>query len=112
MVFFQILVFIMAMVMDSGGIILILTPIFLPTIKALGFDPVWFGICFVINLEIGYMTPPFGMNLFYMKGIVPPGVSMGDIYRSVIPFAVVEYAGLILIMAFPGIAMWLPYKLF
>jgi tripartite ATP-independent transporter DctM subunit len=112
MIFFQILVFIMAMVMDSGGIILILTPIFLPTIKALGFDPVWFGICFVINLEIGYMTPPFGMNLFYMKGIVPRGVSMGDIYRSVIPFAIVEYAGLILIMVFPGIAMWLPYKLF
>ena len=112
MIAFQILVLIMAMVMDSGGIIMILTPIFLPTIKALGFDPVWFGICFIINLEIGYMTPPFGMNLFYMKGIVPPGISMGDIYRSVIPFAIVEYVGLVFIMVFPEIAMWLPYKIF
>ncbi len=112
MIFFQVLVFFMAMLMDAGGIILILTPIFLPAIKAAGFDPVWFGICFVINLEIGYITPPFGMNLLYMKGIVPPEITMGDIYRSVIPYTTVELLGLAIVMAFPQIAIWLPYKLF
>ena len=112
MIFFQALVFVMAMLMDAGGIILILTPIFLPSIKAAGFDPVWFGICFVINLEIGYITPPFGMNLFYMKGIVPPGITMGDIYRSVVPYTAVELLGLSIVMVFPKIATWLPYKLF
>jgi tripartite ATP-independent transporter DctM subunit len=112
MIFFQALVFVMAMLMDAGGIILILTPIFLPSIKAAGFDPVWFGICFVINLEIGYITPPFGMNLFYMKGIAPPGITMADIYRSVIPYTAVEVLGMAIVMAFPKIATWLPYKLF
>lgn len=112
MIFFQCLVLVMAMLMDAGGIILILTPIFLPAIKAAGFDPVWFGICFVINLEIGYITPPFGMNLFYMKGIAPPGITMGDIYRSVVPYTAVELLGLAIVMVFPKIATWLPYKLF
>ena len=57
------------------------------------------------------MTPPFGFNLFYLKGIVPEGITMGDIYRSVIPFTIVETTGMILVMIFPQIAVWLPYKL-
>ena len=111
-IFFQVVVFVMAMLMDSGGIILILTPIFLPVAKAMGFNSLWFGILFIINLEIGYMTPPFGMNLFYLKGIVPPGISMGDVYRSVVPYTAVELVGLVLVMMFPQIAIWLPYKVF
>ena len=72
----------------------------------------WFGILFVINMEIGYMTPPFGFNLFYLKGIVPPGITMVDIYRSVIPYTIVESTGLALVMIFPQIAVWLPNQLF
>jgi TRAP-type mannitol/chloroaromatic compound transport system permease large subunit len=83
-------------------------PVFLPIVTGLGFDPIWFGILFIINMEIGYMTPPFGFNLFYLKGIAPPGVTMSDIYRSVIPYTAVEIAGLALIMVFPGVALWLP----
>jgi len=111
-VFIQIVIFILAMVLDPAGIMMITVPIFLPFVKAHGFDPLWFGILFTINMEIGYMTPPFGFNLFYLKGIVPPSISMGDIYRSVIPFTIVESAGLALVMIFPQIATWLPYKVF
>jgi tripartite ATP-independent transporter DctM subunit len=111
-VFIQIVIFLLAMVLDPAGIMMITVPIFLPFVVAHGFDPLWFGILFVINMEIGYMTPPFGFNLFYLKGIVPPSISMGDIYRSVIPFTIVESAGLALVMIFPQIAIWLPYKVF
>lgn len=107
-IFIQIVIFILAMVLDPAGIMMITIPVFLPIIKAQGFDPLWFGILFVINMEIGYMTPPFGFNLFYLKGIVPPGISMGDIYRSVIPYTLVELTGLVIIMILPQIALWLP----
>ena len=99
------------MVLDPAGIMMITVPVFLPIIKAHGFDPLWFGILFVINMEIGYMTPPFDFNLFYLKGIVPHGITMGDIYRSVIPYTLVESTGLALVMIFPQIAVWLPNKL-
>jgi tripartite ATP-independent transporter DctM subunit len=110
-IFIQVVIFILAMVLDPAGIMMICVPIFLPVVKAVGFDPVWFGILFVINMEIGYMTPPFGFNLFYLKGIVPAGITMGDIYRSVIPYTLVESMGLAIVMIFPQIAIWLPYKL-
>jgi tripartite ATP-independent transporter DctM subunit len=111
-VFIQIVIFILAMVLDPAGIMMITVPIFLPFVKAHGFDPLWFGILFTINMEIGYMTPPFGFNLFYLKGIVPPSITMGDIYRSVIPFTIVESTGLAIVMIFPKIATWLPYAVF
>src|SRR5690554_3144085 len=91
---------------------MITLPVFIPIITALGFDPIWFGILFVINMEIGYKTPPFGFNLFYLKGVVPPSVTMNDIYKSIIPFVLVEIVGIILIMIFPEIATWLPELLF
>lgn len=111
-IFIQAVLFLLAMVLDPAGIMMICLPIFLPLIKSHGFDPIWFGILFIINMEIGYMTPPFGFNLFYMKGIVPPSISMSDIYRSVVPFAIVESTGLALVMIFPSIATWLPNLLF
>jgi len=111
-IFIQVIIFLLAMVLDPAGIMMITVPIFLPFVKAHGFDPVWFGILFTINMEIGYMTPPFGFNLFYLKGIVPPSITMGDIYRSVIPFTIVESTGLALVMIFPQIAIWLPNKIF
>jgi tripartite ATP-independent transporter DctM subunit len=111
-IFIQVVTFILAMVLDPAGIMMITVPIFLPFVKAHGFDPLWFGILFTINMEIGYMTPPFGFNLFYLKGIVPPSITMGDIYRSVIPFTIVESTGLAIVMIFPKIATWLPYAVF
>ncbi len=110
-IFIQFIIFLLAMVLDPAGIMMICIPVFLPVVKGLGFDPLWFGILFVINMEIGYMTPPFGFNLFYLKGIVPPNITMGDIYRSVIPYTLVELTGMIIVMIFPQIAIWLPNKL-
>jgi len=111
LIFIQILLVFLGMVLDPVGIMLITLPVFLPIVTAAGFDPVWFGVLFIINMEIGYMTPPFGFNLFYLKGIVPPGITMADIYRSVIPYTLVEIAGLAIVMAFPAIALWLPNRL-
>lgn len=104
----MVIVFILAMVLDPVGIMLITLPVFIPIVKSLGFDPIWFGILFVINMEIGYKTPPFGFNLFYLKGVVPPGITMKDIYTSVVPFVIIEILAIAIIMIFPGIATWLP----
>ena len=94
----MVIIFFLGMVLDPVGIMMITLPVFIPIITALGFDPIWFGILFVINMEIGYKTPPFGFNLFYLKGVVPPSVTMNDIYKSIIPFVLVEIVGIILIM--------------
>ena len=111
-IFFQIIIFLFAMVMNSTTIMMITIPIFLPVVKALGFDPLWYGVLFIVQMEIGYMTPPFGYNLFYMKAVVPKGITMGDIYRSVIFFTMVELTGLILMMLYPKVILWLPRLIF
>ncbi|MCH8503147.1 MAG: TRAP transporter large permease subunit [Ectothiorhodospiraceae bacterium] len=108
LLFMMVVIFLLAMVLDPLGIMLITLPVFLPIVTAMGFDPIWFGILFIVMMEIGYMTPPFGFNLFYLKGVAPPSVTMGDIYRSVIPYTLVELFGLFLIVLFPAIALWLP----
>ena len=87
---------------------MITAPVFFPIITQLGFDPVWFGVLFVINMEMGYLTPPFGFNLFYMQAIVPKGIVMTDIYKSIIPFVIIQFLGLALCMIFPEIIMYLP----
>ena len=102
----------LGMVIDTVGIIMITVPVFAPIIAALGFDPVWFGILFIINMEIGFLTPPFGYNLFYLRGVAPENVSMGDIYRSVVPFVILMAIGLGICIAFPQIIMVLPNALF
>lgn len=104
----QVSFLILGMLMDPGAIIMICTPIFVPLIKSLGFDPVWFGILFIMNMEMGYLTPPFGFNLFYMKAIVPPSVRMTDIYKAIIPFVLLQALCLFIIIVFPQIALWLP----
>jgi TRAP-type mannitol/chloroaromatic compound transport system permease large subunit len=108
----QFILFIMGFFMDPAGIIMICTPVFVPLITNLGFDPIWFGVLFTINMELGYVTPPFGFNLFYMKSLAGPmGVSMQDIYRSIIPFVILEILGLAIVMVFPQLAVWLPQKM-
>ena len=75
--------------MDAGANLMICAPVFWPVVEALAIDPIWWGVIFVLALCVGYITPPFGMNLFYLKGIAPDDVTIGDIYRSSIPFALV-----------------------
>jgi len=111
-IFIQIVLLFLGMVLDPAGIMMITIPVFLPIVTAHGFDSLWFGILFIMNMNISYMTPPFGFNLFYLKAIVPPSITMGDIYRSVIPFTILECTGMLMVMFFPGIATWLPNKFF
>lgn len=107
--FFMLMVlFFFGMVLDPVGIMLITLPVFLPVVEGAGFDPIWFGILFIIMMEVGYMTPPFGFNLFYLKGVAPPDVTMGDIYASVFPYVMVTLVGVLLIILFPQIALYLP----
>ena len=98
--------------MDAFGIIAICAPLYFPIIRSLGFDPLWFGILWVLTVEIAHLTPPFGFNLFYMKGVVPKGITIMDIYRSIVPFVGLQLVGLIIVIAFPEIAVWLPHVLF
>jgi tripartite ATP-independent transporter DctM subunit len=105
----QLTFFFLGMVMDPIGIVMITTPVYIPIVISLGFDPIWFGILFIINMEMGYLTPPFGYNLFYMRSIVPTSLmSMRDLYASVLPFISIQALCLIIIMLFPQIALWLP----
>ncbi len=87
-------------------------PVFLPVVEAYGWDPIWFGVIFIIMMEIGYMTPPFGFNLFYLKAVAPPSVTMSDIYWSVIPYVLVTFVGVLILIAFPDIALYFPNLFF
>lgn len=104
----QAVFFVLGCILDPAGIIMICTPVFIPVIKSLGFDPLWFGVLFIMNMEMGYLTPPFGFNLFYMKAIAPPDVTMSDIYRSIVPFVALQALGLAIVIIFPEIALWFP----
>lgn len=108
----QLTYFILGTMLDPMGIIMITTPVFIPLVKSLGFDEIWFGVLFVMNMEMAYITPPFGYNLFYMKGMNLKGITMVDIYSSVLPFVLLQAIGLILVMVFPQIALWLPNLIF
>ncbi len=94
--------------LDEIGIILLCVPVFLPIVKALGFDPLWFGILFMMTAQMAYITPPFGYTLFYLKGVLPPGIGIGQVYRGVIPFFILQLIVLVLFMCFPDIVLWLP----
>lgn len=102
---------IMGMFIDWIGILMLTVPIFVPVIVELGFDPLWFGVLFNLNMQIGFLSPPFGMAMFYLKGVTPPDVTTMDLYRSIWPFMILQVLGLILTMIFPEIATWLPGRM-
>ena len=112
LIIIQLILFVLGAFLDIWGIIMVAVPVFVVVINQLGFDPVWFGVLFIVNMEMAYLTPPYGFNLFYMKGVVPKNVSMGDIYRSVVPFVGLQAVGLVLCMVFPEIVLWLPSMMF
>ncbi|HBM87712.1 MAG TPA: C4-dicarboxylate ABC transporter, partial [Rhodobiaceae bacterium] len=94
--------------LDDTAMLVIVAPLYVPLVGALGFDLVWYGILYTITTQIAYMTPPFGYNLFLMRAMAPPEISLRDIYGSIFPFVMVMLLALTLIMAFPQIALWLP----
>ena len=99
---------IMGMFLDDTAMLVIVAPLYVPLVIALGFDPVWYGVLYTITCQIAYITPPFGYNLFLMRAMAPPEITLPDIYRSIVPFTLLMILCLGLIIAFPQIALWLP----
>lgn len=108
LILIQFILLILGMVLDIIGITVLLAPMFVPVIRELGFDPIWFGVLFNLNLQIAYLSPPFGYSMFYLKAVAPPDVTMTELYGSVWPYLMLQIAGMILCMVFPAIITWLP----
>ncbi len=108
LILMQLSYLLMGTFLDDTAMLVIVAPLYVPLVGALGFDLVWYGVLYTITCQIAYMTPPFGYNLFLMRAMAPPEVTLLDIYRSIIPFVGVMIVGLALVMAFPQIALWLP----
>jgi len=104
----MLIVFMMGFLIDWIAIVYITFPIFLPIATELGFDSIWFIIMIAVNLQVSFLTPPFGYALFYMKSTVPPEVKLIDIYRSIIPFVLLQLLSLGILWGFPQLATWLP----
>ena len=107
----QLIIILLGMVIDWLGILFLTIPLFIPIVEILGFDPVWFGVLFVMNIQMAYLTPPFGQGMFYVKGVAPPEVTMWDIVKSVPPFVAIQFTCLLIVIFFPQIALWLPGKM-
>ena len=108
LIMMQLSYILMGMFLDDTAMLVIVAPLYVPLVGQLGFDLVWYGVLYTITCQIAYMTPPFGYNLFLMRAMAPPEISIGDIYRSIIPFVLVMIFGLALVTIFPQIALWLP----
>ena len=108
LILMQLSFIIMGTFLDDTAMLVIVAPLYVPLVGAMGFDLIWYGVLYTITTQIAYMTPPFGYNLFLMRAMAPPEISLRDIYRSILPFAVVMVMALALVMAFPQIALWLP----
>ncbi len=98
--------------LDDTAMLVIVAPLYVPLVASLGYDLIWYGVLYTITCQIAYMTPPFGYNLFLMRAMAPPEVSIGDIYRSIVPFVGVMILALAIVMAFPQIALWLPQTVY
>ncbi|MFX0543712.1 TRAP transporter large permease [Roseovarius sp. S4756] len=108
LILMQLSFIVMGTFLDDTAMLVIVAPLYVPLVGELGFDLIWYGVLYTITCQIAYMTPPFGYNLFLMRAMAPPEISIRDIYRSIIPFVAVMVGALIAVMAFPQIALWLP----
>jgi tripartite ATP-independent transporter DctM subunit len=94
--------------LDDTAMLVIVAPLYIPLVIKLGFNPIWFGVLYTVTCQIAYITPPFGYNLFLMRAMAPPEITLVDIYRSIIPFALLMVISLIILIMFPQITLWLP----
>jgi tripartite ATP-independent transporter DctM subunit len=108
LILMQLSFIVMGTFLDDTAMLVIVAPLYVPLVDFLGFNLIWYGILYTITTQIAYMTPPFGYNLFLMRAMAPPEVTMVDIYRSIIPFVFVMILALAIVMIFPEIALWLP----
>ncbi len=108
LILMQLSFLLMGTFLDDTAMLVIVAPLYVPLVKMLGFDLIWYGVLYTITTQIAYMTPPFGYNLFLMRAMAPPEITLRDIYGSILPFVAVMIVSLMLVMTFPDIAMWLP----
>ena len=108
LILMQLSFLLMGTFLDDTAMLVIVAPLYVPLVKVLGFDLIWYGVLYTITCQIAYMTPPFGYNLFLMRAMAPPEIKLSDIYRSIIPFVLVMVVALALVMIFPQLALWLP----
>jgi TRAP-type mannitol/chloroaromatic compound transport system permease large subunit len=108
LILMQLSFILMGTFLDDTAMLVIVAPLYVPLVDLLGFNLIWYGVLYTITTQIAYMTPPFGYNLFLMRAMAPPEISLRDIYRSITPFVFVMILALTVVMIFPQIAMWLP----
>jgi len=108
----MLVMFLLGFVLDFIEITFVVVPIVAPVLLTMGLDPVWLGIMIAINLQTSFLTPPFGFALFYLRGVAPPEVTTGQIYRGVIPFVGIQICALIILATFPDLVTWLPDRLY
>jgi len=108
LILMQLSFIVMGTFLDDTAMLVIVAPLYVPLVGALGFDLIWYGVLYTITTQIAYMTPPFGYNLFLMRAMAPPEITLRDIYRSILPFVLVMMLALALVIIFPQIALWLP----
>jgi tripartite ATP-independent transporter DctM subunit len=96
--------------LDDTAMLVIVAPLYIPLVIKLGFNPIWFGVLYTVTCQIAYITPPFGYNLFLMRAMAPPEITLVDIYRSIVPFFILMVLSLIILMIFPQITLWLPQQ--
>ncbi|WP_050523711.1 TRAP transporter large permease [Pseudorhodobacter wandonensis] len=111
LILMQISFLLMGTFLDDTAMLVIVAPLYVPLVAALEFDLVWYGVLYTMTCQIAYMTPPFGYNLFLMRAMAPPEVTLADIYRSIVPFVAVMVLALVIVMIFPQLALWLPNTL-
>jgi tripartite ATP-independent transporter DctM subunit len=112
LILMMLILLVLGMFIDWVGIILLAVPIFAPLVKTLGFSPIWFGAVYNVNMQVSFLSPPFGYALFYIAGVAPPGVTTTDIWKAAVPFIVLQLIGLTLVIAFPEIVMFLVEKMY
>ena len=106
LLFMMALLFILGMFLDWVGIALLTMPIFVPIITSMGYDPVWFGVVFCMNMQMSFLSPPFGPAAFYLKSVAPPDISLGDIFKSLLPFIAMQALAVAVLIMFPAIAIY------
>ena len=112
LILMQLSFIVMGTFLDDTAMLVIVAPLYVPLVAHLGFDLIWYGVLYTITTQIAYMTPPFGYNLFLMRAMAPPEITLKDIYISILPFVVVMIAALAIVMIFPEIALWLPNTIY
>jgi tripartite ATP-independent transporter DctM subunit len=108
----MLIIFLLGFMLDFIEITFVVVPIVGPILLGMGIDPIWLGVLIAVNLQTSFLTPPFGFALFYLRGVTPEHIPTGDIYRGVGPFVILQLLLLAALLLWPGLATWLPERLY